>query len=416
MPRPLKILCVEPYIYARAHPRSFATGLCGGLGRRGHEVTLVCFGNVPAAGVEEPRPFSVFDVAKRNILDGFENGRGGPASQAGIFFDLHRLYWDLRTYPPAFRIATDQAYDIVHCLDWHPVTLWWVARFFSGWKSGSGPVLVGTLHHLGRLARGKDFFLGLSIRYYRRALLALVSRYMKAVFVLDESLRQEVIERLSLSRQYHGKIVTVPYGMEAGEPPYGRAEARRRLGMDGNAKILLLIGLLRYEKGIDVAIRAMEGAPSSLLYIVGAPYDSDVNELRMLIRACHCENSVVLEPGYLPDDQMQDYILAADALLLPYRSTFRGQSGVIALACRYARCIIASDVGAIGDTIRQFGFGFAVEPERPEQLREAITKFLDLSESERLEMESKAELASRFYSWDEVCRRLEEIYRKVIEE
>ncbi len=416
MPRPLKILCVEPYIYARAHPRSFATGLCGGLGRRGHEVTLVCFGNVPAAGVEEPRPFSVFDVAKRHSLDGLQVGRGPSGSQAGTLFDLHRLYWDLRTYPPAFRIAADQTCDVVHCLDWHPVTLWWVVRYLSARRSGAGPALVGTLHHLGRLARGKDSFLGMSVRYYHRALYALVTKYMQAVFVLDESLRREAIERLELSSQFQERIVTVPHGMDTGEPPYGRAEARRRLGIAGDERMLLLLGVLRRDKGMDVAIRAMEGTRSCRLYIVGAPYDCSVAELRALIREYHCQESIILDARHLAEDEMQDYILASDALLLPYHKTFRGQSGVIAHACQYARCVIASDVGAVGNTIRQFGFGLAVEPERPAQLREAIASFLGLAESARLEMESNAKRTSEFCSWDAVSRRFEEVYNRCVDD
>lgn len=410
MQPPLKILCVEPYTFSPGHPRWFATELCEGLGRRGHEVTLVTFGNVLEEGVEGSRPFSVLDVAKENTLTRFL-GWGSPVrsnlrSAAGFC----RLYWDLRTFPPAFRMATQQAYDIVHCLDWHPVTLWWAARLFSGWRCGGRTAMAGTLHHLGRLARGKDSFLGVSIRYYRRALASLVQEYMQAVFVLDETLRAEVIERLHLPRQHHEKIVLVPHGMDTGEPPYGRSEARRRLGIDGEERILLLAGVLRRDKGIDVAIRAMQEAGSCRLYIVGAPFDCDVEELRALIRACNCENSVILDPRYLAEDEMQDYILVCDALLLPYRKTFRGQSGVVAHASRYARCVIASDVGAVGNIIRQFGFGFTVEPESPEKLRDAIRKFLDLTASERLEMESKAKLAAQSYSWDEMCRRIEEVY------
>ncbi len=82
---------------------------------------------------------------------------------------------------------------------------------------------------------------------------------------------------------------------------------------------------------------------------------------------------------------------------------------------RYARCVIASDVGAVGDIIRQFGFGFTVEPDCPENLRQAIAKFLARSESERQEMESKAKLGAQSHSWDEVCRRIEAVYHRLLE-
>ncbi len=408
MPPPLKILCVEPYVFAPGHSRWFASGFCGGLARRGHAVTLMAFGDVSPGEREEL--FSVLDVAKENsrkrLLSDLIFGRAQPVTVAGY----PRLYWDLCTYPPAFRLAVQGGYDIVHCLDWHPVTLWWAARLSSAWKSGNRPAMAGTLHHLGRLGRGKDSRLGLSVRYYRKALASLVKEHMQAVFVLDESLREELIERLALPCQDHQKIVTVPHGMDTDEPRYDRAEARRRLGIDGNEKILLLLGMLRKDKGIDVAIRAMEGADSCRLYVVGAPYDCNVEDLRALIRTCHCEESVILAPRYLPEDEMQDYILACDALLLPYHKTFRGQSGIMAQVCRNSRCVIASDVGAVGQTVRQFGFGLTVEPENPQELRRAIARFLSLAASERLEMEAKARDASQFYSWDEVCGRVEEVY------
>lgn len=376
---------------------------------------MVTFGEVPREAAEAPPPFSVFEVAKTNRIGVLLTGRGPAGRSKGTALACWRLYCDLRTFPKVFRMATQQAYDLVYCYDWHPVTLWWTARLFFRKETGGAPALAGTIHHLGRLARGSDAFLGLTVKYYRRALASLVKEFMRIIFVWDESLRGDIIARLDLPPEYHEKIVTIPHGMDTSEPPYGRAEARRHLGIDGDDGVLLLIGVLRRDKGIDVAIRAMEGTGSCRLYIVGAPYDCDVDELRALIRDCNCEKSIILELRHLPEDEMQDYILACDALLLPYHKTFRGQSGIVARACQYARAVIASDVGAVGETIRQFGFGFVVEPESPEKLRQAIAKFLDLSESDRLKMESKAKFASQSYSWDEVCRRIEEVYYRCIE-
>ncbi len=409
MPPPLKILIVEPYAYAPAH-RWVASRISAGLSRRGHEVTLVTFGEVPREAGGDPWPFSVRDVAKENHLARLLSGRAVARQQTGTGSGYRRLYCDLRTFPKALRMAAHQAYDFVYCYDWHPVTLWWMVRLFFPRKTREKTILAGTIHHLGRLARGRDAFLGLTVKYYRRALATLIKDYMQVVFVWDEGLRSDIITRLRLPPECHRKVVVIPHGMDTNEPPYGRAEARRRLGIDEDEKVLLLIGVLRRDKGIDVAIRAMEGTGSCRLYIVGAPYGCDVEELRGLIRACHGENSIVLEPRYFSEDRMRDYILASDALLLPYAKTFRGQSGVIARACQYARCVIASDVGAVGDTIRQYGFGLVVEPESPEKLRQAIEKFLGLSDGERLEMESKAKLAALSNSWDEVCRRIEEVY------
>jgi glycosyltransferase involved in cell wall biosynthesis len=111
---------------------------------------------------------------------------------------------------------------------------------------------------------------------------------------------------------------------------------------------------------------------------------------------------------------MHDYFLASDAVLIPHPADFKGQSGILAKACSHGRCVIASDVGALGKTVRESGIGLVVEPESADSLREAIDKFLLLKPQDRVQMEAKSRLLATAQSWNSVCSQLDDMYNEIL--
>src|SRR3989442_1236936 len=65
----------------------------------------------------------------------------------------------------------------------------------------------------------------------------------------------------------------------------------------------------------------------------------------------------------------------AAAVVLPYRRL--DSSGVLATAIGYRRPVVVTDVGSLGEIVREFGAGEVVPPDDPHALAEATTRLLE---------------------------------------
>ena len=135
-----------------------------------------------------------------------------------------------------------------------------------------------------------------------------------------------------------------------------KADARTRLGLAHDAFIFLSIGFVQPHKVFDRAVRAFarlggggEDRPRHLEIVGSVRLDDPhylgyVEELRDLVAATP---GVALHEGYVGDEMFDLWIVASDALVLPYR--FIWSSGVIERAHLYDRPVIASRVGGLAD-------------------------------------------------------------------
>jgi glycosyltransferase involved in cell wall biosynthesis len=131
-----------------------------------------------------------------------------------------------------------------------------------------------------------------------------------------------------------------------------QASARIALDLPAGPVILLAIGFLQPNKGFDRAIRAFADLPSgsARLYVVGSTWRDDklsaahVAELRRLAAETP---GVELREGYLADAEFDAWIVAADALVLPYRQSW--SSSVMERGLLYARTVIVTRVGGMAE-------------------------------------------------------------------
>jgi hypothetical protein len=118
--------------------------------------------------------------------------------------------------------------------------------------------------------------------------------------------------------------------------------------------MFLSIGFVQPHKGFDRAVRAFAGLADHgcRLEIVGsvrredADYVSYVEDLRTLVAATPGAN---LREEYVSDAEFDIWIVAADALVLPYRLIW--SSSVCERAALYDRPVIASRIGGLADQV-----------------------------------------------------------------
>lgn len=129
-----------------------------------------------------------------------------------------------------------------------------------------------------------------------------------------------------------------------------RAGARRRLGVDPDATVFLSIGFVQPHKGFDRAIRAFTGLGEQgcELHVVGSVRVEEpafLDHADELDHLCRRTPGAHLHLGYLSDERFDEWIVASDVIVLPYRQIW--SSGVIERAALYDRPVIASRVGGL---------------------------------------------------------------------
>lgn len=161
-----------------------------------------------------------------------------------------------------------------------------------------------------------------------------------------------------------------------------RVEARVRLGLAAEGFVFLSIGFLQPHKGFDRAIRAFAGLADHgcRLEIVGsvrvedAEYVSYVEELRNLAATTA---GVTLREEYVSDTEFDVWLVAADALVLPYRLIW--SSGVCERAALYQRPVIASRAGGLADQVG----GTAVLVDNDQELAAAMRTLVGIVDDAR---------------------------------
>jgi glycosyltransferase involved in cell wall biosynthesis len=137
-----------------------------------------------------------------------------------------------------------------------------------------------------------------------------------------------------------------------------RRRGRERLGVADDIRLLLCFGGTRFDKGVDLAIAALAGTDARIrLLVAGLEQDFHRGELLALARHHGVENRLLLSMGHVPECEVVPLFAAADALLLPYRPAFTGQSGPLTIAGALGVPIIASNVPVLAETLHNYALG-----------------------------------------------------------
>ncbi len=136
--------------------------------------------------------------------------------------------------------------------------------------------------------------------------------------------------------RFAGKAVVADHGRDlllfADE---GRHAARRRLDLDEGACVFLCIGFFTPLKGVDEAVTVFREAAldDAVLHVIGSCRTGSAREIAVrdeLRDLSAAADNIVFEDRYVSDDEFDRWIVAADAVVIPY--TRMWSSGVAARA------------------------------------------------------------------------------------
>lgn len=147
--------------------------------------------------------------------------------------------------------------------------------------------------------------------------------------------------------------------------------ARKKLGIDASAKVILFFGYIRKYKGLDVLLRAMEQLPGDHLLLVAGEFYDDRRRYEMALRLLDQQGRLILIDRYVANEEVPLFFSAADLMAAPYLSAT--QSGVIQVAHGFGLPVVASRVGGIPEVIEEGKTGFLVNAGDSRELAEKIS-------------------------------------------
>jgi len=198
-------------------------------------------------------------------------------------------------------------------------------------------------------------------------------------------------------------------------------QARTRLNIDPDKKLLLLFGNLDPYKGADLLIDALgilTRHDDSCQVMIAGPVASQFNGMIEQLQKNVCDSQldhfVHWRLEFIPDEEIETYFMAADCLVLPYYNIF--QSGVMFLSYQFGLPIIATDVGSFRQDIIEAETGFIARPQDAPDLAEKIIRYFQSPLYHSLEQSRKNIIgyASRKYSWQNIARETQQVYRQVL--
>jgi glycosyltransferase involved in cell wall biosynthesis len=208
------------------------------------------------------------------------------------------------------------------------------------------------------------------------------------------------------------RVVIIPYGINVTIPTsdMSQAQARARLGLGFDQRILLFFGQIAPYKGIEYLIEAVATlAPRDdrLRVLVAGkvkqgwgPYWQHIKERFSTLAV---RERAIEHIRFIPDEEIEPYFAAADALVLPYTYIF--QSGVMFMAYSFGLPVIATDVGSLKEYIIEGRTGFVCQPQSAADLATAIERYFDSDLYQNLERrrEDIRWLAHQRHSWTTVA-------------
>lgn len=369
----MRIALVDPASFTPPYDH----GLAAALARRGHDVHLL------TSVFAYDRPPEPDGYRRHELFLPLSTRLTRRMGRTPVRVPLKALEYGPSVLRLTRRIAALEP-DVVH-LQWLPLPradVYWVRRV-----ARRRPTLL-TAHDILPRRRGQMGAWTAALRAVARV----VVHSQRAV----EELVGIGIPRERLATVTH-PIMTPRPGVEL-RPPSG--------------KTLLFFGLLRGYKGLDVLVTAYErllgDVPDARLVVAGEPLES-AEPVREQARRLGVDGRIDWRLRYIADAEIPALMAEATAVVLPYRKL--DSSGVLATALGHGRPAVVTDVGSLGEIVRDFEAGCVVPPGDADALAGACAALLTDAEALAAAYRGTGRARSAL-TWDAAAAAHERLYEE----
>ena len=295
-------------------------------------------------------------------------------------------------------------FDVIHVHDW--------LAAFSGitFKHYLKKPMVLTVHstEIGRAQglRSPDSFSINGIEWW-------ATYEADRVIVCSQSMKNEIGGHFNLPLD---KVDVIPNAIDPTKYQtfVDRGAVRQRYGVGYGEKLILCVGRLVPQKGIEYFIRAIPSIakryPEAKFIIVGEGWSRDILEAEARASG---QGRKIQFTGFASDKEVINLMTSADVLVVP--SVYE-PFGIVALEGMASGVpVVASQVGGLSEVIEHNRTGLFVYPRSPESIAWGIDRVLSDPDHAKWLTENAKEKLHKAYSWEAVAMKTVEVYRKVVE-
>ena len=277
-----------------------------------------------------------------------------------------------------------------------------------------GKKIALTAHNVNQARRdGNDSALN-------RLTLKLQYRLTDHIFVHTQKMKNELVEDFGVCDR-GVTVIRHPINDAFPNTDLTPAEAKRRLGLRSNEKAILCFGRIKPYKGIEYlleAFRKLAERDADYRLIIAGEVEKEnegyLNRIKQMISSEIERGQTILKAQFIPDEEMEHYLKAADVLVLPYKEIF--QSGVLFLSYTFGLPVVATDVGSFREEIVEGSTGFLCKPGDPEDMASAIETYFasDLYKNLNVRRQEIVDYANANHSWHAVAELTCKAYAKML--
>lgn len=230
------------------------------------------------------------------------------------------------------------------------------------------------------------------------------------VHVISQRLAQE-------SKRLGAKdIAVIPNGIDSRLfKPMDKGKLRRKYGLSPKEKIVITVARLNPIKGVDCLIRAtgllIENISALRLIVIGD--GKQRMELERLIGQLNLNNKVQLL-GFVPHEQILEYLNMADVFVLPSRHEGLGIALIEAMACGIP--VIGSNVDGIVDIIEHEKNGILFPVNDEKALAKAVDRLLQDENLRNGFIKAGLKKVKENFLWNSILRKIEDIYTELVQD
>jgi D-inositol-3-phosphate glycosyltransferase len=253
-----------------------------------------------------------------------------------------------------------------------------------------------------------------------RVTLRIQYRLCDHIFVHTKKMKDELCQDFGVAE----KAVTVirhPVNDAFPDTDLTPSEAKRQLDLQENEKAVLFFGRIRPYKGIEQLLAAFRLLTAQHLHyrliIAGEPKKGSEeyrHQIEQTVKTEFTPGQIIMKIQFIPDEEMEVYLKAADVLVLPYKEIF--QSGVLFLAYSFGLPVVATDVGSFREEIVEGTTGFLCQPGEPAELAKAIETYFasELYKNLKVRRQEIKAYADANHSWNAVADLTRNAYAEML--
>ena len=161
-----------------------------------------------------------------------------------------------------------------------------------------------------------------------------------------------------------------------------KEEARKKLEISKEDKVILFFGFIRKYKGLDILLNAFKKVIEqkkikNLKLLIAGEFYEDEKNYEALLSDPAIKNNLILHTHFIANSEVKYYLCAADCVIQPYRSAT--QSGVTPLAYHFEKPMIVTNVGGLPSMVADKKTGLIAAP-TAESIAKKIEEYFDSGE------------------------------------